>query len=138
MDTPLINGISYSWGNIVLVLFGVPVKGITEIEYTSKQKKENNYGAGTKAVSRGYGNEEFDASITLYREELARIKAAAPGKNIMKIPPFPIQIAWINETGQVDSVSLKACEFTELAFKAAQGDTSHKIKLPLIVADIQE
>lgn len=138
METPLINGISYSWGNIVLVLFGVPVKGITEIEYTSKQKKENQYGAGTKPVSRGYGNEEFDASITIYREELTRIKTAAPGKNIMKIPPFPIQIAWINESGQVDSVSLKACEFTELAFKASQGDTSHKIKLPLVVADIQE
>ena len=47
MATPLINGVSYGWGNIQLVLFGVPVVGITKIDYKAKQTKENLYGEST-------------------------------------------------------------------------------------------
>ena len=43
MSNPLINGVNYSWANVKLVLFGVPVVGITNIEYKRTQKKENNY-----------------------------------------------------------------------------------------------
>ena len=53
MATPLINGVNYSWSNIKFNLFGVPVVGITEINYTRKQNKENQYGAGVEPVSRG-------------------------------------------------------------------------------------
>ena len=56
MATPLINGINYSWANVKVILFGVPVVGITKIEYKTKQKKENQYGAGYEPISRGYGN----------------------------------------------------------------------------------
>jgi hypothetical protein len=49
--TPLINGINYSWANITVVLFGVPVVGILKIDYKRKQKKENNYGFGSEPVS---------------------------------------------------------------------------------------
>jgi hypothetical protein len=135
---PLINGVQYSWGNIKIVLFGTTVSGITEIEYTSKQKKENLYGGGTEPTGRGYGNKEYEASITLYREELNALIAAAPGRDLLQIPPFPIQIVYESLTGAVVSVSLKSCEFTEHGLKAAQGDTSLKMKLPLIVGQIVE
>ena len=137
-EIPLINGIARSWGNIKLVLFGAPVSGITEIEYTTKQKKENNYGAGVEPVSRGYGNKEYEASITIYKEDLEALRNAAPGRDLMAIPPFSVQIVWENETGGIQSASLKACEFTEESTKASQGDTSIKIKLPLIVGKIVE
>lgn len=138
MEIPLINGINYSWANIRFVLFGVPVVGITEINWTKKQKKENNYGMGTKVVSRGYGNEEPEADFTIYREELNKLIAAAPNRDILKIPPFQIQVVFVNLTGQTVTTVIKGCEFTESGLKAAQGDTSFKCKLPLIVADIIE
>ena len=61
-----------------MTLFGVPVVGITKIEYKRKQKKDNNYGAGYQPVSRAYGNYEYEGSIEIYTDELKRIIAAAP------------------------------------------------------------
>ena len=67
MANPLINGVTYSWSNVKLVLFGVPVIGITQIEYKRKQNKENNYGMGTDPISRGYGNKEYEGKINFSR-----------------------------------------------------------------------
>ena len=52
---PLINGKSYEWADIVVNVLGVPIIGITNIEYEEKQGMENIYGAGRFPVSRGYG-----------------------------------------------------------------------------------
>ena len=35
---PLINGIEYSWGDITATVGGVPVVGITAIEYVSRSR----------------------------------------------------------------------------------------------------
>ena len=53
MATPLINGINYAWANVKVIILGVPVVGITKIDYKIKQKKENQYGAGYEPVSSG-------------------------------------------------------------------------------------
>jgi hypothetical protein len=136
--TPLINGINYSWANITVVLFGVPVVGILKIDYKRKQKKENNYGFGQNPVSRGYGNEEPDGAIELYTDEWNRIIAAAPERNPLKIPPFDIQISFSGPGVLTISHVLKSCEFTEDGFEAKQGDTKLTVNLPLIIGDIQK
>ena len=61
----LVNGVSYSWVHITFILYGVPVKGITKITWKKKSDKVNNYGAGPDPVSRGYGRNEYEASIEL-------------------------------------------------------------------------
>src|SRR5438270_10321921 len=94
LTTPLINGRNYSWANITVVLFGVPVVGIVKIDYKRKQKKTNNYGAGSQPVSRGYGNVEYDGSIDLYLDEWKRIIASAPNRDPLQIPPFDIQVVY--------------------------------------------
>ena len=43
---PLINGIEYSWGDITATVGGVPVVGITAIEYGDDQVVENTTGRG--------------------------------------------------------------------------------------------
>lgn len=133
---PLINGVNYSWSNIKLVLFGVPVVGITKIEYSRKQKKENNYGMGTEPISRGYGNKEYEGKITLYREEWQAIIAAATGKDPLDIDFFDIQVSFSGTrvTPQLDI--LRACEFTEDVFTVAQGDTKIMVEIPIIIGSI--
>ena len=69
MSTPLVNGVAYSWSSVSFVLFGVPVAGIVNIEYKSKQTKTNNYGSGVEPVSMRVGlnkraNSAFLASGT--------------------------------------------------------------------------
>lgn len=134
--TPLINGINYSWANISLVLFGVPVVGITKIDYKRKQKKENNYGAGSQPTSRGYGNYEYEGSIEIYTDEWKRIIAAAPLNDPLAIPPFDVQVVF-SGTGVLPTKDvLRSAEFLEDPLSAGQGDTKLMVTIPLVIGAI--
>lgn len=137
MATPLINGVSYSWANVKLVLFGVPVIGITQVEYKRKQKKENNYGMGTEPIGRGYGNKEYEGKITLYREEWNAIIAAAPSKDPLDIPFFDIQVSFAGTRVLPTLDVLRACEFMEDPFTVSQGDTKIMVEIPLIIGMVE-
>jgi len=135
--TPLINGVNYSWGNIKLILFGVPVVGIVKISYKTKQKKENQYGAGYEPVSRGYGNKEYEGSISIYQDELKRIISQAPNNDLLSIPPFDIQVLYESGLGTFLTVdTLKLCEFMEDSLDASQDDTKLIVDLPLVIGKI--
>lgn len=137
MAIPLINGIQYSWSNIKLQLFGVPVIGITEISYNRKQKKENNYGSGVEPVSRGYGNKEYDGSISIYLDEWNKIIQSASNKDPLDIPPFNIEVLFGGSSVQFKHDILRFCEFMEDPMDAKQGDTKLLVKLPLIIGAIE-
>lgn len=138
MATPLINGINYSWGNVKLILFGTPIVGITKIDYKTKQKKENQYGAGYEPVSRGYGNKEYEGSIEIYTDELKRIIALAPNRDLMQIPPFQIQVVFEDATGVLVTTDvLEMCEFMEEGLSVSQGDTKILTSLPLAIGAIK-
>lgn len=137
MATPLINGVNYSWANIKLNLFGVPVVGIMEINYNRKQKKENNYGYGVEPVSRGYGNKEYEGDITIYLDEWKRIIAASPNRDPLDIKPFDIQVLFGGSSVQFAQDTLRSCEFLEDPMNAKQGDTKLTVKIPIIIALIE-
>lgn len=137
MSTPLINGTNYGWSSVKFNLFGVPVVGITAIKYKKKQVKENNYGAGQEPVSRGYGNNEYEASITLYLDEWRRIIAASPVKDPLAIQPFQIQVLMGDSSLNFRQDNLEACEFLEDPFDTKQGDSKILIEIPLIIAGIK-
>lgn len=139
-STAMINGVNYAWKDIIFVLFGIPVVGITKINYKRKQNKENNYGAGSKPISRGYGNYEYEGSIEIYMEEWKKVIAAAVDKDPMTIPPFNIQVLYGTTTlGTVPTKDvLKFVEFLEDPFDIAQGATKHLITIPLLIGDISK
>lgn len=137
MPAPLINGVNYSWANVTLVLFGVPVVGIVSIEYNRKQAKENNYGAGHEPISRGRGNVSYEGSIELYTEEWRAIIAAAPNKDPLRVAPFDIPVTFGGDGVDFTSDTLKFVEFMEDPLSTKQGDTSIKVKIPLIIGSIQ-
>jgi len=134
--TPLINGINYSWANVSLVLFGVPVVGITKIEYKRKQKKENNYGFGTQPISRGYGNYEYEGSIELYLEEWKAIIANSPQRDPLLIAPFDIPVIYGGSRVSADKDVLRSVEFMEDPLGTNQGDQRILVSIPLIIASI--
>lgn len=136
MANVLVNGINYDWSSVKLVLFGVPVVGITKITYKTKQKKENNYGMGTQPISRGYGNVEYEGSITLYKEEWQGIIAASVGRAPLDIPFFDIQVTFGGTRVQPTLDILRACEFLEDPLSIGQGDTKILIDIPLIIGAI--
>jgi hypothetical protein len=134
--TPLINGTNYSWSNISLILFGTPVVGILAIDYKRKQIKTNNYGAGQQPVSRGYGNYEYEYSITLYMDVWKSIIASSPGRDPFKIPAFDIPVSYSGEGVTTTKDVLRACEFMEEGLDTKSGDSKIEIKIPLIIGQI--
>ena len=137
MANPLINGVNYSWSNVTLVLFGVPVIGIAKIEYSRKQKKDNNYGLGVDPISRGYGNKEYEGKISIYRDEWNKIIAAAPSRDPLDIDFFDIQVSFSGTRVAPSLDVLRACEFLEDPFTVAQGDTKIMVEIPLIIGAIE-
>jgi len=133
---PLINGKSYTWAGITVNIGGVPVAGIIAISYSRKQEKTNNYGAGANPVSRGRGNKEYEASITLHMEEVERILLAAPNRDLLDIPAFDVNITFQEAPEQIANHRLVSCEFTEEAVDVSQGDGVIEMELPLVIANI--
>lgn len=133
MPTALVNGSAWGWASIKLNLFGVPVVGVTEIEYGQKQKKENLFGAGNIPIARGYGNKEPEGSISLYLDEWNKIIAAAATTDPNDIPPFNIQVLFGKTSINFKQDNLLACEFADDPFTAKQGDTKFIVKIPLII-----
>lgn len=132
----LVNGVNYAWGNISLILFGVPVVGISKINYKRSQVKDNNYGHGQEPISRGYGNFEYEGSIELYTDEWKRIIAASPDRNPLKIPMFDVPVTFSGDGVAYNRDVLRAVEFKEDPLDANQGDTKLYITIPLIIGRI--
>lgn len=136
--TPLINGVEPSWADLKVNIAGTPVVGITKIDYSQKQTKENIYGAGQTPVSRGYGNIDSSGSFTLLRSEVEAIRVAAPLGNLNDIAPFDIIVAHIPlNGGRIITHRLLSCEFTEDANSLSQGDVKNETAFPLIIGDIK-
>lgn len=134
--TPLINGTNYSWANVTLVWYGIPVVGIMDISYKKKTKKENNYGVGSDPVSRGYGNNEFEASVTIYLDEWNKIVKAAAGNDPLSIPPQDIQVVYGGSRVSAKTDVLQQAEAMEDPIEVKQGDTKIAVKIPLLIAGI--
>lgn len=137
MATPLINGINYSWANITVIGLGVPFIGITSIDYKSMQEKANNYGAGSKPVSRGYGRVTYEGSLELYLDDWKRIIAASPNRDPLQIPAFDISVVFAG-TGVLPTTEvLRSVEFLENPMTAAEGDTRLLVTIPILIGDIE-
>lgn len=132
----LINGESYAWSHIDFPLFGQVVEGVSEISYSKKQEKTNNYGRGTKPVSRGRGKQECEGSITIEMKEAEWIKVKAAG-GLLGIKPFHIPVVFSGDGITMTTHVLQFCEFTEVSIEAKSGDTTINVTLPLIIGDIK-
>lgn len=137
MATPLINGINHSWANITVIGLGAPFIGITSIEYKSMQEKANNYGAGSKPISRGYGRVEYEGSIELYLDDWKRIIEASPNRDPLQITPFDIVVVFAGTGILTTTETLRSVEFLENPMTAAEGDTRLLVTIPIIIGDIE-
>jgi hypothetical protein len=134
---PLINGKSYEWSDIVMNVMGVPVVGVTSIKYDETQNMTNIYGAGRRPVSRGYGNIEPTASVTLLMEEIEALQAVAPNGLLMDIPEFDIVVSFSDSALTPRVHKLRNVRFKKNSRESASGDTSIPVELELIISHIE-
>lgn len=133
---PLINGVEYSWGDITATIGGVPVIGITAIEYGDEQVVENHYGAGRYPVSRSKGRVTPSAKITLTMGEVVAIQAKSLTGRLQDLAPFPIVVCYIPEDGQIVTDKIMNCQFKKNARTWKEGDTRQTVDLDLVPSHI--
>ena len=133
---PLINGVEYSWGDITATVGGVPVIGITEIEYSDDQVVENHSGAGRYPVSRSKGRVTPTAKITVAMGEVIGWQAKSPTGRLQDLAPFPIVVAYIPEDGQIVIDKVMNCQFKKNTRTWKEGDTRQLVDLELVPSHI--
>ena len=134
---PMVNGMLYSWADIVLAINGVPVTGITAIEYGDSQDVVNKYGAGRHPVGRAKGRITPSAKITLYQEEVEAIQSQSPNGRIQDIAPFDITVTYLPDSGIIKTDKIRNVQFTANSRKWKEGDTGQEVELELIPAHIE-
>lgn len=134
---PLINGRTYDWGDIHILIAGVPVMGVTGIEYSDEQEKVDNYGAGRFPVSRSRGKVTTKAKITLDMKEVEALQSRTPTGRLQDIDPFKITVSYIpdSNTGVVTDI-LNNVEFKNNGRSWKQGETQQLVDLDLICSHI--
>lgn len=134
---PLVNGMLYSWADIVAAISGVPVTGITGIEYGDNQDVVNKYGAGRHPVGRAKGRITPSAKITLYQEEVEALQRQAPNGRLQDIAPFDITVTYIPDSGIVTVDKIRNCQFKANSRKWKEGDTGQEVELELVTSHIE-
>jgi hypothetical protein len=117
-------------------VLGLPIIGITNIEYEEKQAMENIKGAGRYVVSRGYGSIEATAKMTILMEELENIQSVAPQGRIQDIPEFDIVVMYLDAALTTRKHVLKNVRFMSNKRASSSGDTSIPVELELIISHV--
>jgi len=132
----MINGESYSYGQITIHALNRDWIGVSAINYESAQEKTENYGAGVKPISRGRGKKSYSGSVTLKESLIQAIEKALPaGKDLMDIKPFPIMVAW-NNNGVHTVHKLLYCEFKNRGVDVNTDTTDVEKQIELAIGDI--
>ena len=136
MALPLINGITYSWSNITAVIMGVPIAGITSIEYSDEQEMEDNLGAGSFPVNRGFGSYKVMSKLSLYMEEVEAITATVPSGRLQDVPEFDIIVSYVSANNVPRIHKLRNVRFKNNNRKTKTGDKKIEVELDLLVSHI--
>jgi hypothetical protein len=119
-----INGKSYDWEDISVILPTGTVAGIKEIKYSDEQPVTAHYGKG--AIPRGYGRGNYSASgsMVLYREEWENLKAdLAVNGGIYDHAPFTVVVSYAGNDLPEVTDTLKSCKISKFdGGGGAQGD----------------
>jgi len=135
----LINGTEYSAVDVKITIAGVPVYGISKISVSEEQEKTDYYGLGSdRPVGRHRGVKKATGSITLYPRELEAVQMGAPGKDILDVPAFDINIVAVPlNSDNTFSCVLKNCEFTKNGRDFDINNTTTEVELPLILSHVK-
>jgi hypothetical protein len=136
VGVPLINGTEYTHADIVCNILGVPIIGITALDYSDEQEITLNHATGTKPVSRGFGPVNNEGSITMTMKEVQRLSVAAPAGRIQNIPDFDIGVNYVTEAGDFVRHRLIRCRFKGRNPNSAVNNSQIEEELQLSIADI--
>lgn len=133
------NSKEYAWIDVTLVALGKPVTGLRGIEYKMKRQKEALFATGKKARGIQLGKKEYEGTITVLQSELIAMQAAAKAKGYDDITDleFDVIVAYVPESGIVQTDKVVNLSITEASYSMKEGDLYQEIALPFIACDIE-
>lgn len=134
---PLINGKSYEFADITCIVLGIPIVGITAIEYGEESETENIYATGRFPVSRGVGRVQPTAKVTMLMEEVMNIVSASPNGRIYDVPEFDIIVAFTDLSLIPVIHKIRNVKFKNNKISSSTGDTSVPIEMDLVISHIE-
>lgn len=137
MALALINGINYSSANIqvIIPLVGVAI-GVTKISAMKEVQIDDNYSLGQDPTSRGYGQNKYSGSISMYFDLWNKIVAASPLRDPLSLLPFDIIITMGGNGVPFSKITLRSCNFKSSSFASSAGDTKLINDIPLAIGNI--
>ena len=133
---PLINGKSYEHADITCIVLGVPIIGITAIEYGEESAITNIWTTGQFPTSRIHGKIEPTAKITMLMEEVMNILTVAPQGRIYKIPEFDIIVTFTDASLIPVVHKLKNCRFKNNKISSSTGDDAIPVEMDLVISNV--
>jgi hypothetical protein len=136
MPTIRKNGKQYDSGDVTVSIFGQLFDEVTEIGYSTEQEHQKNFSLNNKATSWSKGKINDSGSIGLYMTEARRLeKAAGPGKMLMDIKPFDINVSFVNDDNEIVNDTI-VCKFTTQG-REVNGDMGLKMVYELFVLEVK-
>lgn len=127
--------LGWSSAEFIASFMTTTIVGITAVSWSSKRDMTNLYGTGSDPIGYGLGKSEYEASVTMYREEVEAILAASATGKLTDVPAFDLIITFKAEGSTVTNVvELKNCRFKEDKVSFKQGDMMIEQELPLLCA----
>ena len=134
---PLINGKSYEFADITCIVLGIPIVGITAIEYGEESETENIYATGRFPVSRGVVRVQPTAKVTMLMEEVMNIVSASTNGRIYDVPEFDIIVAFTDLSLIPVIHKIRNVKFKNNKISSSTGDTSVSIEMDLVISHIE-
>jgi hypothetical protein len=134
------SNIPYDWANITFAttLTNDLITGISAIEFEESLEKTKNYGAGNMPRSVSIGNYDASGKITLFMDEVEKIRNVSPNRSLLYVPPFDIIITYLPvDATKAVNVILRNVEFTTEPSSASQNDQNIQVELDLLITHIE-
>ncbi len=123
---PLINGITWSFQSIQVVVRGAPYFGVTSINYSAELKPDEARGTPAMPLGYGLGKGTVTADVEM-NKQWAQMLIATLGPGFGSVP-FDIIVKY-GETGLVTTDSVIGCRITKVEDSHSDGIIKQKLTL---------
>lgn len=131
-----INGQAYSFSDMVVNINGVPLTGVTAIDYSDDQEMEEYYANGKFPVSFGSAKYTATGKITMERADFNAIVNASPNKRIQDNLPIDIPVAYLPSSNVPTTDILRGVRFKSVSMSMSEGDGRQTVEIELKIAKI--
>jgi len=129
-------GQAYSFADAKLTVAGIELFSVSNIVMTVTQEKANNYGQGSKPVSRGRATKQYEASFDLSLKDTERLRAIIPTSDLTDLPATAAILLLDNGIDGKHEFTATFFEFTDDGIEATQDDTEMKRTFGGIMSDL--